>query len=107
MMTIRDFVIKACRKLYCKASGKKFDSPVCDMDRQSSNDKIYNLLTSSKPCMIARFGTTESAILCNLNLTPITADCTMNSGRVLMQRKHRRMLRKLRVLAIGKDNKVL
>lgn len=42
-----------------------------------------------------------------LNLTPITADCTMNSGRVLMQRKHRRMLRKLRVLAIGKDNKVL
>lgn len=65
MKTIRDFVIKACRKLYCKASGKKFESPLCDMDRQSSNDKIYNLLTSSKPCMIARFGTTESAILCN------------------------------------------
>lgn len=58
-MKIKDYSIRAAKLLYRKVTGKKFYGPECDCDRQSSNDKIYELLASGKPCMIARFGTTE------------------------------------------------
>lgn len=58
-MTTKDFLIRILKHTYRKLSGKRFLNPECDCDRQSSNDKIYDLLASGRPCMIARFGTTE------------------------------------------------
>ena len=58
-MKFKDYLIRGLRKGYWKLTGKTFLAPDCDCDRQSANDKIYNLLVSGKPCMISRFGTTE------------------------------------------------
>ena len=58
-MKVKDVVIRLLKKGYRITSGKVFPNPVCDTDRQSSNDKIYDLLSSSDSCMISRFGTTE------------------------------------------------
>ncbi|MDP4269945.1 MAG: hypothetical protein Q8909_07440 [Bacteroidota bacterium] len=58
-MKVRDYCIRVLKHGYRILSRKKFPNPACDCDRQSSNDKIYNLLSSGKPCMISRFGTTE------------------------------------------------
>lgn len=58
-MNIADIVIRGLKKGYRLVTHKHFYPPKCDCDRQSSNDKIYNLLSSGKPCMISRFGTTE------------------------------------------------
>ena len=58
-MKANDFIIRVIRKLYRIITRRKFYAPECDCDRQSSNDKIYEMLASGKPCMIARFGTTE------------------------------------------------
>ena len=58
-MRINDCLIRVSKKVYQTAFNKKFYPPECDCDRQSSNDKIYSLLTAEKPCMISRFGTVE------------------------------------------------
>ena len=58
-MNITDLVIRIIRKSYRFLTMKQFPPTTCDCDRQSSNDIIFNLLSSGKPCMIARFGTTE------------------------------------------------
>lgn len=58
-MDVRDYLIRFLKHIYRKITGKVFLSPVCDCDRQSSNDKVYALLSQGKPCMISRFGTTE------------------------------------------------
>lgn len=58
-MKVKDIIIRVVRKAYRIIMRRKFYAPECDCDRQSSNDKIYELLASGKPCMIARFGTTE------------------------------------------------
>lgn len=58
-MKINDILIRMLKKGYRVLFRKKFINPVCDANRQSANDKIYNLLTNDQPCMIARFGTTE------------------------------------------------
>ena len=59
MREIRDYIIRGFKYGYRTISGKKFLNPECDCNRQSANDKLYNLLQAGKPCMIARFGTTE------------------------------------------------
>ena len=58
-MKIKDYLIRALKKIFRIANGVKFLNPLCDMDRQSANDKIYELLIRDRPCMISRFGTTE------------------------------------------------
>ena len=58
-MKFKDLIIRLIRKGYRIITGKSFLPPFCDCDRQSSNDKIYRLLTTGNPCVIARFGTTE------------------------------------------------
>lgn len=58
-MRLNDIMIKGVRKAYRYLSRASFLPPECDCDRQSSNNKIYDLLASGKPCMVARFGTTE------------------------------------------------
>ena len=58
-MELKDIFIRVFKQGYRTLGHKIFLAPECDCDRQSSNDKIYNLLQSGRPCMIARFGTTE------------------------------------------------
>lgn len=58
-MKIKDYLIRGVRKGYRFFTQKTFLNPECNYNRQSSNDIIYNLLKSGKPCMISRFGTTE------------------------------------------------
>ena len=58
-MHCKDYLIRFAKKSYRLIFTKKIELPLCDADRQSVNDKIYNLLMAKEPCMIARFGTTE------------------------------------------------
>lgn len=58
-MKPKDYFIRVIRKIYRLVTRRTFLPPTCDCDRQSSNDKIYNMLSSGKPCMISRFGTVE------------------------------------------------
>ncbi len=64
-MELRDIIIKGIRKVYRKVTKKTFPYPPCEMDRQKSNDLIFDLLQKDKPCMISRFGTGEIGILVN------------------------------------------
>lgn len=58
-MEFRDYLIRGLKHAYRISLHKHFLNPECDCDRQSANDKIYTLLSSGKPCMVSRFGTTE------------------------------------------------
>lgn len=58
-MKTKVIIIKILRKTYRFFSSKEFSKPKSDLNRQSANEKIYNLLIRDEPCMIARFGTTE------------------------------------------------
>lgn len=58
-MKIKDYVIRGLKHGYRKFTNKKFPNPVCECNRQKANDMIYKRLETGKPCMIARFGTTE------------------------------------------------
>lgn len=58
-MKIKDISIRLLKKGYRFLSKKKFVDPKCDTNRQSVNDKIYNLLINEEASMIARFGTIE------------------------------------------------
>ncbi|WP_018609040.1 hypothetical protein [Uliginosibacterium gangwonense] len=58
-MKLRDYAVRAAKHSYRFLVRKKFFPPECDMDRASANEKMYALLSMSRPCMISRFGTTE------------------------------------------------
>lgn len=59
MKTPKEIVIRGMRKAYRALTNKQFTSPICECNRQVANDMIYDLLATDRPCMIARFGTTE------------------------------------------------
>ena len=66
MKTSFVFLFKALRKLYAKASGGHILMPLPrETDPDKASDMIYELLVQDKPCMIARFGSTEFAALVN------------------------------------------
>ena len=71
-MKVKDNAIRSIRKSYRFLANKKFYGPECDCDRQSSNDKIFELLSTGAPCLIARFGTVE--INCINNYLCIKSD---------------------------------
>lgn len=66
MNYISAFTLKVLRKFYIKIFG---DYQLPALQREENPDKasemIYNLLSSDKPCMIARFGSTEMLALVN------------------------------------------
>lgn len=64
-MKIREFSLKALRKIYRKVFHPVFELPTCTMDRQEANDLIYDKLTSATPCMISRLGSGEIGIVMN------------------------------------------
>jgi len=58
--------LKILRKLYTNFFvSKKFLKPECEQDPEKASQLIYDALTSDKPCMIARFGSTELICLNN------------------------------------------
>lgn len=65
-MGIIIFVLKAIRKVYKNFIGFQIQSkPKCVQDTDLASQIIHDALTSDKPCMIARFGSTELACLMN------------------------------------------
>lgn len=58
-MKIIEITVKVLRKSYRVLFNKRFINPICEFNRQSANDQIYSLLMDDRPCMIARFGSTE------------------------------------------------
>lgn len=60
------YTLKAIRKLYTKCFGSHQLPPLQrEEDPDKASEMIYNLLVDDKPCMIARFGSTELAAICN------------------------------------------
>ena len=60
------FLLKILRKIYNLASARKeIQLPACDENPDSASQTIYDFLVADKPCMIARFGSTEMSCLCN------------------------------------------
>lgn len=64
-MDFKDYILKGARKAYRAILRPEYPLPLCEMDRQKSNDAIYDLLMADKPCMISRFGTGEIGIIVN------------------------------------------
>lgn len=66
MNTVSIFALKVLRKLYTKTFGS-YKLPVLqkEKDPDKASEIIYNVLSSNKPCMIARFGSTELSALVN------------------------------------------
>jgi len=66
MNNLSIFALKTLRKLYAKAFGGYQLLPIQrEKDPDKASEMIYNLLMSDKPCMIARFGSTELSALVN------------------------------------------
>lgn len=66
MKKIKIITLKVLRKIYGKLFKPKsttYDRGITDPDKAS--EQIYNLLASGKPCMIARYGSTEMFALTN------------------------------------------
>lgn len=59
-------ILKALRKLYSKTIGLSDAAlPECEQDPDLVSERIYSRLMADKPCMIARFGSTELTCLAN------------------------------------------
>jgi len=60
------FILKILKNIYLLFFREKRKPFILNTnDADIASDKIYNLLVSNKPCMIARFGATESTVLKN------------------------------------------
>ena len=60
------FILKFLKRIYLFFFSIKQRSLIFNTkDAQIASNKIYNLLASDKPCMIARFGANESNVLQN------------------------------------------
>jgi hypothetical protein len=66
MNILSRYTLKALRKIYAKTfSVQPLAKPECIQDADIASKLIYDKLMSEKPCMIARFGGTESAAILN------------------------------------------
>ena len=66
MNNITVFISKSFRKIYAKVFGSySFPRLQREENPDKASDMIYELLAQDKPCMIARFGSTEFAALVN------------------------------------------
>jgi hypothetical protein len=58
--------LKSLRKIYTKAFGViPTAKPECEIQPDIASELIYNRLTDDKPCMVARFGSTELTCISN------------------------------------------
>lgn len=60
-----DFTLRGLHHIYVQHYGKYLLPLDKELDPKKASDAIYSLLSNEKPCMIARFGSTE--ILCATN----------------------------------------
>ena len=66
MNSLSIFTLKALRKIYAKTFGRYPFPPLQrEEDPDKASEMIYNLLSNDKPCMIARFGSTEMSAIIN------------------------------------------
>lgn len=66
MNKYKTFALKSLRKVYSILfKSKKKAKPECVQDADHASQIIYDMLLSDKPCMIARFGSTELTCLAN------------------------------------------
>jgi hypothetical protein len=66
MKKISIYTLKSLRKLYeLMFSIPVIEKPFCEQDPDKVSEIIYNKLIDNKPCMIARFGSTELTTLVN------------------------------------------
>lgn len=66
MNSLSIFTLKSLRKLYSKTFGGYQLPPLQrEEDPDKASEMIYNLLSDDKPCMIARFGSTEMSAIIN------------------------------------------
>lgn len=66
MHTSTIILLKVLRKLYAKTFGEYQLPPLQrEEDPDKASEMIYNLLSDNKPCMIARFGSTEMSAIIN------------------------------------------
>lgn len=66
MNKVNIYILKALRKIYgklFKPESSTYDRGITDPDKAS--ELIYNLLASGKPCMVARYGSTEMLAITN------------------------------------------
>lgn len=66
------FTLKSFRKLHSNFFSIKVAKPECELDPNKASKLIYDALVADKPCMIARFGSTE--LTCLSNYTAIQKD---------------------------------
>lgn len=65
-MKTAHLILKILRKLYAKTFGGYQLPPLQrEEDPDKASEMIYNLLSDDKPCMIARFGSTEMSAIIN------------------------------------------
>ena len=78
-MFFKDYFIRLLKHGFRMVTRKRFLNPECDCNRQSSNDKVFELLSSGKPYMISRFGTVEincvNNYLCIHSIRPFFKKC--------------------------------
>lgn len=65
MNVINEYALRAFRKVYQKIFVTKQPHNFGVTDPDKASDMIYDLLVSGKPCMIARFGSTEMLAIMN------------------------------------------
>lgn len=65
MNTIYKFILKGCRKIYSKVFKIQANKPSGEQDPEKAFEIVYSALNSDQPCMLARFGSTEMACMCN------------------------------------------
>ena len=60
------YTLKALRKVYAKLYNvQPLPKPACEQDPDVASKLIYDMLMDDKPCMIARFGSTEIQLIAN------------------------------------------
>lgn len=66
MNNLTILTLKILRKVYRTSFRRKEAKKlICDQNADSVSEKVYNLLISESPCMIARFGAHELSVVCN------------------------------------------
>lgn len=65
MNKISMYTLKALRRLYQKFFDDGHLQSSCETDPDRASEMIYKLLSSGEPCMIARYGANELAMVIN------------------------------------------
>jgi hypothetical protein len=65
MNRIEEFILKSIRKLYLLVFHRECKTSLVENDPDIASEMIYELLSTDRPCMIARYGSTELSCFVN------------------------------------------